>query len=358
MASVYFTPGPAQLYPTVAGHLQNALDQQVFSQSHRSQAFKDLYRRADEGLRALFGLPQDYAIYFTGSATEIWERSLQSLTSERTYHLVNGSFSKKYLDHAKWLGRDAQVLQVPFGQGFAIDQVQVPAGTELLAITQNETSSGVCVPVADIHLLRERNPEPLISVDIVSGAPYAPLDFSQIDMAFLSVQKGFGLPAGLGVWFVNERCRTKAAQLEGKQYTGGHHSIASLQDQYQGFQTPSTPNVLDIYLLAHVVEDMLAKGLDVIRQETEAKAQQLYGFLEESALFSPFVQEKAHRSPTVIVADVLERPAAEIISILKKQGNIVGSGYGAFKDKQIRIANFPAISGQEVEGLIQLLKRL
>ncbi|RNI23490.1 aminotransferase class V-fold PLP-dependent enzyme [Rufibacter latericius] len=358
MASVYFTPGPAQLYPTVAGHLQNALDQQVFSQSHRSQAFKDLYKRADAGLRALFQLPADYSIYFTGSATEIWERSLQSLTAQNTYHLVNGSFSKKYLDHAKWLDRNAQVLQVPFGQGFSLEDVQVPDGTELLAITQNETSSGVCMPVEDIHALRQRYPEPLISVDIVSGAPYAALDFSQIDMAFFSVQKGFGLPAGLGVWLVNERSRQKAASLEGKQYTGGHHSLASLQDQYQQFQTPSTPNVLDIYLLAHVVEDMLAKGVDVIRQETEAKAQQLYAFLEESSLFAPFVQEKRHQSPTVVVADVLDRPAAEIISILKKQGFVVGSGYGAFKDKQIRIANFPAILGRQVDDLVQALKRL
>ncbi|ALI99216.1 aminotransferase class V-fold PLP-dependent enzyme [Rufibacter tibetensis] len=358
MASVYFTPGPAQLYPTVAGHLQTALDKQVFSQSHRSQAFKDLYKRADAGLRALFNLPEDYAIYFTGSATEIWERSLQSLTAQKTYHLVNGSFSKKYLDHAKWLGRDAQVLQVPFGKGFSLEEVQVPGGTELLAITQNETSSGVCMPVSDIHALREKFPEPLISVDMVSGAPYAALDFSKVDMAFFSVQKGFGLPAGLGVWLVNGRCREVAAGLEGKQYTGGHHSIASLQDQYQQFQTPFTPNVLDIFLLTHVVEDMLTKGIETIRQETEAKAHQVYTFLEESSLFAPFVQEKAHRSPTVIVADVLEKPAAEVISLLKKQGMVLGSGYGASKEKQIRIANFPAIFEQEMDTLVKALRQL
>ncbi|GGK83795.1 aminotransferase class V-fold PLP-dependent enzyme [Rufibacter glacialis] len=356
MAPVYFTPGPAQLYPTVAGHLQTALDKQVFSQSHRSQAFKDLYQRADEGLRALFQLPQDYAIYFTGSATEIWERSLQSLTAQHTFHLVNGSFSKKYLDHAKWLGRQAQVLQKPFGQGFSLAEIQVPTGTELLTITQNETSSGVCMPVGDIHALRSLFPEPLVSVDMVSGAPYAALDFSQVDMAFFSVQKGFGLPAGLGVWLVNERCREVAATLEGQQYTGGHYSIASLHDQYQQFQTPCTPNVLDIYLLTHVVEDMLAKGIDTIRQETEAKAQQVYAFLEESALFAPFVQEKAHRSPTVLVAEVMEKPAAEVISHLKAQGLVVGSGYGAFKEKQIRIANFPAVTEQEIDRLVQAMR--
>ncbi|MBA9077561.1 aminotransferase class V-fold PLP-dependent enzyme [Rufibacter quisquiliarum] len=358
MAPVYFTPGPAQLYPTVAQHLQNGLDKQVFSLSHRSQAFKDLYRKADEGLRALFNLPQGYAIYFTGSATEIWERSLQNLTAQSSFHLVNGSFSKKYLSHAQWLGRQAQAVQVPFGEGFDIDALAVPQEAELLAITQNETSSGVCMPVQDIHALRTYFPEPLLSVDMVSGAPYAALDFSKVDMAFFSVQKGFGLPAGLGVWLVNERCREKAAQLEGQQYTGGHYSIASLQEQYTQFQTPCTPNVLGIYLLAHVVEDLLAKSIAVIRQETEAKALKLYSFLEESALFSPFVQKPQHRSPTVVVANVEGRPAAEVITALKTQGLVVGSGYGAFKDRQIRIANFPAVSEADVDQLLIALKKL
>jgi phosphoserine aminotransferase len=355
---VYFTPGPAQLYPTVAGHLQTALDKQIFSQSHRSQAFKDLYKRADVALRALFGLPDDYAIYFTGSATEIWERSLQSLTAQNTFHLVNGSFSKKYLDHAKWLGRIAQVTEVPFGQGFFAQDLQIPTGTELLAVTQNETSSGVCMPAATLNTLKQAFPEPLLSVDMVSGAPYAAIDFSKIDMAFFSVQKGFGLPAGLGVWLVNGRCRQKAATLQGQQYTGGHYSIASLHDQYQQFQTPCTPNVLGIYLLTHVVEDMLAKGVDVTRKETEAKAQQLYSFLEESTQFAPFVQEPSHRSPTVVVANVLDRPASKVITALKTKGLVVGSGYGAFKDTQIRIANFPAISEEEVDILAKELRSL
>ncbi|MFC6996278.1 aminotransferase class V-fold PLP-dependent enzyme [Rufibacter roseus] len=358
MAPIYFTPGPAQLYPTVAQHLQAGLDKQVFSQSHRSQAFKDLYRRTDAALRALFNLPEEYAIYFTGSATEIWERSLQNLTAQNSFHLVNGSFSKKYLDHAKWLGRQTEVLQVPFGEGFDIDHFQILEGTELVGLAQNETSSGVCMPVQDIHALRTLFPDPLLSVDIVSGAPYAALDFSKVDMAFFSVQKGFGLPAGLGVWLVNERCRRKATQLEGQQYTGGHYSIKSLHEQFLQFQTPCTPNVLDIYLLCHIVEDMLAAGIDTIRRQTESKAIQLYNFLEESNLFKPFVQNPLHRSPTVVVADVVDRPAAQVISKLKEQGLVVGSGYGNYKETQIRIANFPAVSEADVDQLVKALRQL
>ncbi|AMM50615.1 phosphoserine aminotransferase [Rufibacter sp. DG15C] len=358
MASVYFTPGPAQLYPTVERHLQQALDNQVLSQSHRSQGFKELYKRADTALKELFQLPAGYAIYFTGSATEIWERSLQSLTANTSFHLVNGSFSMKYLEHAQWLGREADAYQVPFGEGFDMAQVHVPTQAELIGIAQNETSSGVCTPVSDIHALKARYPEPLLSVDMVSGAPYAQLDFNLVDTAFFSVQKGFGLPAGLGVWLVNEKCLAKAASLQGQQYTGGHHSIAMLHEFYQQFQTPCTPNVLAIYLLTHVVEDMLAKGIDTIRKETEVKAEMVYNFLEESELFQPFVQEPAHRSPTVIVAEVKGKPASDVISKLKEQGLVLGSGYGKYKDQHVRIANFPAVSEADMERLVKALRLL
>jgi phosphoserine aminotransferase len=358
MASVYFTPGPAQLYPTVEKHLQQALASQVLSQSHRSQGFKDLYKRAVAALKELFNLPSGYEIYFTGSATEIWERSLQSLTARHSFHLVNGSFSGKYLEHAEWLGRDAAAHQVPFGQGFDRTQVQVPAQAELIGLAHNETSSGVCTPVSDIHALKARYPEPLLSVDMVSGAPYAQLDFNLVDMAFFSVQKGFGLPAGLGVWLVNERCLAKAASLQGQQYTGGHYSIAVLHEFYQQFQTPCTPNVLAIHLLTHVVEDMLAKGIETIRRETEAKAAMVYSFLEGSKLFQPFVQEPAHRSPTVVVAEAKGKPASAIISKLKGQGMVLGSGYGKYKDQHVRIANFPAVSVSDMERLVTALRVL
>jgi phosphoserine aminotransferase len=37
---------------------------------------------------------------------------------------------------------------------------------------------------------------------------------------------------------------------------------------------------------------------------------------------------------------------------------VIGSGYGPAKDTQIRIANFPAVSLEQVEALIQEMKKL
>ena len=52
---IYFTPGPSQMYPTVAAHLQNALSEGVPSISHRSKIFESIFKECTENLRAVLG---------------------------------------------------------------------------------------------------------------------------------------------------------------------------------------------------------------------------------------------------------------------------------------------------------------
>ena len=99
--STFFTPGPAALYPSVEAHYAEAFRQNIGSISHRSAAFRKIYQHADEQLRILFGLPKETAVLFTGSATEIWERAIMNTVEHESFHLVNGSFSKKFFDFSK-----------------------------------------------------------------------------------------------------------------------------------------------------------------------------------------------------------------------------------------------------------------
>ena len=79
---IYFTAGPAALYFTVEDHLRSAIKQQIPSISHRGARFSKLYEETEEHLRALAGIPRSFKVFFTGSATEIWERTFQSCVSE------------------------------------------------------------------------------------------------------------------------------------------------------------------------------------------------------------------------------------------------------------------------------------
>jgi phosphoserine aminotransferase len=360
MPNVYFTPGPAELYPTVSKHIQTAMDEQIGSISHRSQKFRDIYKFANEQLRQLMDIPASHGIFFLGSASEIWERILMNCVEHESFHLVNGSFSQKFYEYALGLHKYAHYIKKPFGDGFDYADIEeVPEYAELICVTHNETSSGVQMREADIHKLKRSNSKKLIAVDMVSSAPYPQLDFGVVDTAFFSVQKSFGLPAGLGVWIANERCLEKAERLQKyDDFTiGSHHNLPILWNNYLKYETPATPNVMMIYLLGKIAEDFNKIGVDVIRKQTNEKAKMLYSFLENDEKYSPFVKEERHRSRTVIVADC-QKPSAQIIAEVKKNNMIVGAGYGSKKDSQIRIANFAAISVEQTERLIANLKNL
>jgi phosphoserine aminotransferase len=350
---INFTPGPSQLYFTVEDHVRRAFRDGIPSLSHRSKAFESISRETTDGLRALLNIPSNYQIVFTGSATEIWERIIQNLVEAHSHHLVNGAFSKKFYETSVHLGKQASKVEVKPGEGFQNDTKL--SSTELIALTQNETSMGVSMPLDFINTIRNKNPHALIAVDAVSSLPYPDLDYSKIDSAFFSVQKGFGLPAGLGVWMVNERCTAKAESLLSKGLSiGSYHSVPSLVAHAQKNQTPETPNVLGIYLLSQVVQDMLRRGIQIIRKETEYKSAILYQAISTHPFIKSFVQDDSWKSKTVIVAECGNH-TEKITRHLLQKGMLPGDGYGSSKTHQLRFANFPAHSKEQYELLVDTL---
>lgn len=358
MKYTYFTPGPAELYPTFAAHLQTAMDEQLGSISHRSARFRDIYRHTDEQLRALMNIPATHGIFFTGSASEVWERLLLNCVEHESFHLVNGSFSRKFYDYAQSLHKFAHLQEKPLGEGFDAAEVDIPEYAELVCLTHNETSAGVQMRPADMHKLKRKYAQKLFCVDMVSSAPYPDLDFGLIDSAYFSVQKAFGMPAGLGVWIASQACLEKAERLQryDSLTIGAHHNLPTLWKNYQTFETPATPNVLGIYLLGKIAEDLNRIGIETVRKETEEKARMLYRFAESSDRYTPFVQQERHRSQTVVVLNT-DGPAKGVMEAARQQGMIIGSGYGKLKETQIRIANFPAVSAEQVSELIKVMQK-
>lgn len=359
MKNIYFTPGPAALYFTVESHIKEALRQQLPSISHRSKAFQSIYQECVENLKSLMSVPEDYHIFFTASATEIWERIIQNNVAHRSHHYVNGAFSSRFHSFVEELGKQATTEMAEDGKRVIPDAAQVSADTELLAFTLNETSTGVSQPLEEIYAMAEALPDKLIAVDAVSIMPYPDIDFTKLDTLFFSVQKGFGLPAGLGVWIMSPRSVEKAQRMQREGHNiGTYHTIPSLLEKGLKNQTPETPNVLNIYLLAKVCGDMLEKGMTRIRQETDYKASLMYHTLEEHPRLQPFVQDPHIRSKSVIVAET-DIPSTDIIELLKKSHLIVGGGYGSYKTRHVRIANFPTHSKEQFELLadkINLIK--
>jgi phosphoserine aminotransferase len=355
MSALYFTPGPSALYPTYAKHLQAAMDQQLGSVNHRSATFRKIYQFTDEQLRILMDIPKGHGIYFASSATEIWERMILNLVETHSFHFVNGSFSARFYDFSKALQKSPLACVVDNGKGFERHQLTLPHPVSLLCTTQNETSTGVQFPEIDLYYLKDRYPDTLLCCDLVSVAPYAKLDYQKVDSSFFSVQKCFGMPPGLGVWIANEACLNQSARLQKMGINiGAHHTLVSYAENAARFETPSTPNVMAIYILGKIAEDMNQKGIENIRQELDEKAQLVYDFAVHSDKYQAFVTEKNHQSKTVIVLET-EGPSAKIIEDLQQKNIMIGSGYGPCKEQQIRIANFPATTPEDMKTLLASL---
>ncbi len=354
MKAVNFTPGPSQLYFTVEDHMRKAFREGIPSLSHRSKQFESISQSATSGLKELLGIPADFHVFFAGSATEIWERSIQNLVEKKSLHFVNGAFSKRYHEIASQLGKSALKVEAPLGKAFQSEFTN-DGDIELIALTHNETSTGVSLPMSFINHIKPQYPQALVVVDAVSSLPYPQFDFSKIDSLFFSVQKGFGLPAGLGVWAVNNRCLEKAESLVKKGVNiGTYHNLITLAQHAKKNQTPETPNVLGIYLLSCVVEDLLRRGISSIRKETEYKAAILYQALAVHTKVKPFVVDRDIQSQTVIVAQSGEQTSV-LTQFLNSHGLAPGDGYGENKATQLRFANFPAHSKEQVELLVDTL---
>lgn len=349
---LYFTAGPSQIYPTVPQHLQNAIHENIMSISHRGAKFMEIYAAMERGLREVLAVPADYTVFVFSSATEIWERIAQNCIEKESFHLVNGNFSGSFQNIVTLSGKQALAHVVADGKGFDLDELAVPESSELIAAIANESSTGVMLSPEDLSRLSEKYPNKMIVVDAVSAVPTWEGKFSDLDGLYFSVQKGFGLPAGLGVLILSPRLLARGLELEAKgQMVGSYHRFSSLLEKSKKHQTPATPNVLDIYLLSKVCADMIA-NMEAIKAAHAAKYQLLCDWIENHPDLDFAVEAERDRSNTVVVAKHNYADGSSKIKELAAKGFEIGAGYGKAAATQFRISNFPATSLADVEAMI------
>lgn len=353
MQKIFFTVGPSQVYPTLHKHINIALKQNVPSLNHRGQEFKQLFAMTSGNLKKLLNIPQSYQIFFVSSALESMERIIQGCVDKSSFHIISGSFGKAWANYAEQLGK--KVIRFEFDKESGLSNLKIPKVAELICITQNDTSTGIWIPMENIYNLKKKFPEKLVAIDTVSSTPYADINYKYIDIMFFSVQKGFGLPAGLGLMIVNPKALEKTEQLVKKKIViGSYHSLKNLSEKAKDFQTPETPNVLNIYLLNEITKDMLKIGINKIRQNTDKKAKILYDFFDNHKEYEPFIKNPQFRSPTSLVFDV-KGESERIRKKLFKRGFIVGAGYGDNKSNHIRVANFPSHTLKNIRWMLKYI---
>jgi phosphoserine aminotransferase len=349
---ISFYPGPSRLYASIPDFMQEAYLQGVLSINHRSPDFVRISRSTIELLRQKLEIPESYIIFYTSSATECWEILAQSLVRRKSFHLYNGAFGEKWLEYTRRLRPDATGMAFGLNEVLPVASLAVDPDAELIALTQSETSNGTAVSNETIRQLRQAYPQKLIAVDATSSMGGVYLDFAQADVWYASVQKCFGLPAGMALLV----CSPEAVQRSVEIGENSHYnSLTAMIKNMENYQTTHTPNVLGVYLMMKVMEQ-----LDPIRKIdalTREKAKNWYDFFIDIKQVNLLVENPAVRSETVIALSAVKEVVKTIKQEALAEGLMLGNGYGKWKEETFRIANFPAIEATESDKLKDFLTR-
>lgn len=347
-----FAPGPSKVYDSLPTYLQDAYQEGILSANHRSSAFMNLYQETESLMREKLHMPDDYKLLFTSSATENWEIITQSLVEKASFHIYSGSFGKKWIGFAKHINPATGGIKIEANQAIDVAGLEVSEEFDLIALTQNETANATQVPMSVIGAIKEKYPEKMIAVDTTSSMAGIELDFSLADVWYASVQKCFGLPAGLGMLVLSPKAIEKCAS---KGESGRYNSLSFMLENAEGYQTHYTPNVLGIYLLSRVLKDL--EEIQHIDANLRERMLQLESCIAHTNSLRMLVDNSETRSVTVLAVAGPEELIATVKKEAEKEGMQLGSGYGPLKPTSFRIANFPAITNDEMDKLKSFLSK-
>lgn len=348
---ISFYPGPSRIHDKIPQYVTGAVRTGILSANHRSEPFIELSKKTIGLLHEKLRIPKRYMIFFTSSATECWEIIAQSLINEKSWHIYNGAFGQKWFEYTNRL-RNAQA--VAFGLNEKID-ARILEGIddeEVICVTQNETSNGTQVTNSVLRFIRQSKPNALIAVDATSSLAGIKLNIRSADIWFASVQKCFGLPAGLGLLICSPRAIARAKEINENSH---YNSLTFMIEMMKKWQTSFTPNVTAIYLLSRVLED--SPGIADVQQKIEKRYRKWVKFLSERNSLKHLIHMRAVQSYTVVPVAAAPEIIKEIKLKAKDEGMLLGEGYGNWKAGTFRIANFPALKKSEIKKLMSFLEK-
>ncbi|MFL5491742.1 MAG: aminotransferase class V-fold PLP-dependent enzyme [Gemmatimonadales bacterium] len=259
-----FVPGPTNVPDRVLSAMHRAME------DHRSSDFPSLAAPIFEDLKKVFKTSSGQPFLFPASGTGAWEASLSNTLSpgDRVLAARFGMFSHLWIDMAQRLGLDVEVLDAEWGEGAPIQRYQEALAADsshrikAVLFTHNETATGVTSDVAGIRrALNETRHPALLMVDGVSSI--ASIDFRMdewgVDLAVTGSQKGFMLPAGLGIVCVSQKALSlyEQARLPRVFFDFGDMRKANATGYF-----PYTPSIPMLYGLKESVAMLLEEGLE------------------------------------------------------------------------------------------------
>ena len=346
-----FGSGPSKVRPEAVDALRSVAPSYLGT-SHRQATVRDVVGRLREGLSELFALPDGYEVVLgIGGAIVFWDSLAFGLVEERSQHLVFGEFSSKCaaaVTAAPHL-REPQVISAEPGSHPLPEPSQ---DVDLYAMTHNETSTGVSMPVT------RPSSEAFVAVDATSAAAGMRVDASEFDVYYFSPQKGFASDGGLWVALCSPAAVERIERIAGSErYIPASLDLKTAVENSRKNQTYNTPALATLFLMVEQLDWFLGNGgLGWSAGRAEASSRILYGWADATEGVECFVKDPAMRSPVVGTIDLAARiDAPSVTSALRANGIMDTEPYRKLGRNQLRIAMYPAIEPEDIRRLTRCI---
>ena len=348
-----FGCGPSKIRPEALAAL-SASGNLILGTSHRQKPVKNVVKRVREGLTSLFNLPEGYEVVLgNGGSTAFWDIATFGLIQGRSQHLVFGEFSSKFASAAKeapFLGEPTVIKTEPGSHPVSV----LEAGIDVYALTHNETSTGVAMPI-----IRPAGTDgALVLVDATSAAGGLMVDAKEFDTYYFAPQKSFASDGGLWIAIMSPAAIARAEQIKASgRWIPAFFDLGIAIENSRLDQTYNTPALVTLMLLAEQIEWMNANGgLSFAAGRSQQSSDILYSWAEKTGYTTPFVTDPAMRSKvvgTINFDDAID--ATQVCAALRANGIVDTEPYRKLGKNQIRIGMFPAVDPSDVEALTKCI---
>ncbi|MBL0173346.1 MAG: aminotransferase class V-fold PLP-dependent enzyme [Gemmatimonadaceae bacterium] len=259
-------PGPTPIPDRLLRAMHRA------SEDHRSSAFPTLTRSILSRLPQVVHQTKGEHFVFPSSGTGMWEASLVNTQNPgaRLLAVRLGQFSHLFIQAARNLGYHVDVIEVPWGESAPADLIEAALVADTaheiqgVMVVHNETATGVTNDIAAVRDAMDRARHPaLLYVDGVSSI--ASLDFQfdawGVDCSIAGSQKGFMLPAGLGILGMSEKALERVATVSTPR---SYFDLRPMRDQNSRGYFPYTPALSLLFGLDEALTMLLEEGMDEV----------------------------------------------------------------------------------------------
>ncbi len=350
-----FVPGPTNVPDRILRAMHRA------QEDHRSSAFPALTKGLLADLPKVFRTTTGQAFIFPASGTAMWETSIVNALNpgDRVLAVRNGQFAHLFIDAARRLGMTVDVHEVEWGRAVPADAVRDALARDrdhaikAVLIVHNETSTGVTSDVGAVRAAMDAAGHPaLLMVDGVSSV--ASLEFRMdewgVDFAIAGSQKGFMMPAGLGLLCVSRK------GLEAVQRATCPRAFFDLRDHMthnaNGY-FPYTPALSHLYGLRESLDMLLSEGLAAVAARHRRLAEGVRRAVRAWGL-DVCAKEPAAQSDTVTAIVVPREADAERVRDIafRKYDLALGAGLGPLRGAVFRIGHLGDLNALMLLGAL------